>query len=149
MIDNKRFLEVTYAIGTGVNQVFPPAETTEKVNYWLVISNASKTNKVGWAKTASDDPIFNTSGSASINPNTLNFTNGIGWQKPSPGDGNQIMLFSLVHAPEPSTYVLGTIVAGVLALTARNPRFRRIHGRGENEGDSEALANSAEAAQVV
>lgn len=129
MVKNKEFKEVTYQIAPGIYNVFPPPETSLPVNYWLVMSNNNIEGKVSWAKTQDNDPIFNESNSASINPDTLNFTNGIGWQKPTGGDGNQIMLFALVHAPEPSTYVLGSIVAGFLAFTARHPRFRKIHQR--------------------
>ena len=129
MVNNKEFKEVTYQIGAGNYQIFPPPETSLPVNYWLVMSNDNTQGKVSWAKTQDKDPIYNASKSASINPDTLNYTNGIGWQKPTGGDGNQIMLFSLVHAPEPSTYVLGSIVAGFLAFTARHPRFRKMHQR--------------------
>lgn len=128
-LNNKMFKEVTYQIGAGIYQIFPPPETSLPVNYWLVMSNDNTKGKVSWAKTQDKDPIYNASKSASINPDTLNYTNGIGWQKPTGGDGNQIMLFSLVHAPEPSTYVLGSIVAGFLAFTARHPRFRKMHQR--------------------
>jgi hypothetical protein len=135
-IKNKNFLEVTYEIGPGIYQIFPPAETEEPVNYWLVVSNnnSEKGVKVEWAKTSSQDPIYNETGSASINPNTLNFQNNPDRWQPiggGGGDGNQIMLFALVNAPEPSTYVLGSIVAGVLAMTARKPRLRTVVQRNE------------------
>lgn len=130
-INSKVFKEVTYQIAPGIFQIFPPEETTEEVNYWLVVSNnnSEKGVKVEWAKTSSQDPIYNETGSASINPNTLNFLGNPGTWQPiggGGGNGNQIMLFALVSAPEPSTYVLGSIVAGLLAMTARKPRFRKV-----------------------
>jgi hypothetical protein len=143
-VNNKKFKSVAFTDGGSL--ALPSSSTSQ--NYWLIVENKNSRGSVDWAKTSSNTPIFNADNSGSINPDTLNFVNGIGWQKPTGGNGNQIMLFAL-NAPEPSTYILGTIVAGVLALTARNPRFRRIHRRGENESDSEALANSAEAAQAV
>jgi len=123
-LNNKEFLPVTFSDGVG----FQFTATSAGTNYWLVVGNNNTGGHVSWAKTSSKDPIYNLQNTGSINPDTLNYTNGIGWQKPTGGDGNQIMLFAIA-APEPSTYVLGTMVAGVLAFTARHPRFRKMHQR--------------------
>ncbi|MFM7128795.1 MAG: hypothetical protein ACKO0V_05500 [bacterium] len=123
-LGNKEFRPVTFSDGTG----YKFYATNDSRNYWLVVGNNNPSLKVGWAKTSSTDPIFNPEKTGAANPDTLNFSTGIGWQKPTGGDGNQIMLFA-ISAPEPSTYVLGTLVAGVLAFTARNPRFRKLHQR--------------------
>lgn len=123
-LDNKDYLLVSYDLDGSPTQIFPPGPLSGLVNYWLVVSNENAEGKVSWAKTKSTVPIYNNinpaDASASINPNTLNYNNGA-WQHigGGGGDGNQIMLFALVHAPEPSTYVLGSIMTGVLGLVGR------------------------------
>lgn len=88
--------------------------------YWIVLGPA--TEKVSWAKTTSSTTIFNTliPPSAAVDPNQLQYNASANkWQTPGGGQGNQIMALGLSTVPEPSTYMLGLIVAGVLALTAR------------------------------
>ena len=123
-LDHKNYLMVSYDLDGSPTRIFPPGPLSGQVNYWLVVSNNNTSGKVSWGKTKSTVPIYNnidhSLASASINPNTLNYNNG-GWQHigGGGGDGNQVMLFALVHAPEPSTYVLGSIMAGVLGLIGR------------------------------
>lgn len=130
-LDGHSYLEVTYALGSGIYQVFPPPATSLPVNYWLVVENANtkKKDQVAWGSAYTNAPIYNDSLSASINPNVKETDKWGNWCQidTSLCSGDPVMLFSLVHAPEPSTYILGTIVAAVLALTSRNPRFRKIH----------------------
>lgn len=86
--------------------------------YWLVLS--SPVDQVGWAKTSSTSPIFNDNNTAVANPDMLNYLTGAGkWQKPDGGQGNQIMGYALVSAPEPSTYVFGLITSSALVLLGR------------------------------
>lgn len=132
-IMNKNFVEVTY-VSDSPGFSLPTGSTPQ--NYWLVVTNENTDWKVGWGKTKSQDPIYNDANpslaSASINPNTLNYLNNPdGWQAigGGGGDGNQIMLFSLTHAPEPTTYILSVVAAGVLAFTSRKPRLRYLHRR--------------------
>lgn len=128
-LDNKDYLLVSYDLDGSPTQIFPPGPLSGPVNYWLVVSNENSDGNVSWAKTKTTDPIYNNANpllaSASISPNTLNFNQGA-WQHPGGGggDGNQIMLFALVHAPEPSTYVLGSVMTGVLAMVGRSKARR-------------------------
>ena len=113
--------------------IFPPAGglPNTPINYWIVVENTYKPDEAGaqdlkWAKTSNQNVIYNDAKSASINPVQLAYLNPPGkWQHPEPGQGNQIMAFALVHAPEPSTYVLGSIMAGVLAMIGRNKAGQR------------------------
>lgn len=116
-IQGKNFLQVTY-FSSPTSFQFP---ATPHTNYWLVVKNDNLSSNVGWAKSNAASPIYNPSSTASINPNTMNYANSTdGWVKS--GLGNQIASFALINAPEPSTYILGTIAAGTLAFLARRPR---------------------------
>lgn len=116
-IQGKTFQQVTY-ISSPTGFQFP---ATSRTNYWLVVKNDNLSSNVGWAKSNASSPIYNPSSTASISPNTMSYANSTdGWVKA--GLGNQLMLFSLINAPEPSTYILGTIAAGTLAFLARRPR---------------------------
>lgn len=89
-------------------------------NYWIVVGPS--TEKVNWAKTSSTTSITNSivPPSAAVDPIQLQYSASSNkWQGPSGGQGNQIMALGLSTVPEPSTYVLGLIVAGVLAMSAR------------------------------
>lgn len=120
-IMGKSYLEVTYMIDTTSFQ-FPKA--TSK-NYWLVVKNENLSSNVGWAKSNSTNPIYNSASTASINSDTMIYLNDkVGWQNDV--GGNNMMLFSLVHAPEPSTYILGMIATGTLTLLARKARLRKL-----------------------
>lgn len=97
--------------------------------YWIVVGPASE--KVTWAKTTSTTTIYNSlvPPTAAVDPFQLQFNSSANkWQSPGGGQGNQIMAFSLVHAPEPSTYLLGLIVAGALVLTMRFKGYRKESG---------------------
>ncbi len=54
-----------------------------------------------------------------------------------PNSNCKMFEFALA-APEPSTYVFGTIVTAFLALTARNPRLRALHRRKPPEADTDS-----------
>lgn len=99
------------------------AQTT----YWIVLS--SPIAQVGWAKTASTSPIYNDNNTAVANPVMLNYLTSAGkWQKPEGGQGNQIMGYALVTAPEPSTYAFSFITASALIFLGRNRRKQAVPG---------------------
>lgn len=108
--------------------------------YWLVVGstdsslNGTGQNRVDWLKTNPQSDVVGTGATIlrDIEKSTQIWQsgdNGQTWQVCwTPDQGNQMMRFAIA-TPEPSTYVLGTIVAAILAFTARKPHFRALQQR--------------------
>ena len=116
------------------------AQLPANSKYWLVVAGtANLATSASWLGryAASEIPGLN----ANILPDVdvgynMMFTNNGGqtWQGCWVSLPNCKMMEFSINAPEPSTYVLGTIITVVLALTARNPRRRAmLHRSTESE----------------
>lgn len=106
--------------------------------YWLVVGSTDSTlsgtgqNRVDWLKTNPQADVVGDGATIlrDIEKSTQIWESGDSGQSWvvcwTPDQGNQMMRFA-ISTPEPSTYILGSIIAAVLAFTARSPRFRKLH----------------------
>ena len=122
------------------------AQLPANSKYWLVVAGtANLTTSASWLGRYTSNEIAGLN--ANIMPdvdvgNNMMFTNngGQSWQGCWVSLPNCKMMEFAITAPEPSTYIFGTIITVVLAITARNPRRRAMHHR-STEMESTALTD--------
>lgn len=107
--------------------------------YWLVVGGTSNlAGNAAWLGRNTNSEIIGLNAKilpeSQIGYNMMPSGNGgQSWQGCWVPNSNCKMFEFAITAPEPSTYVFGTIVSAFLALTARNPRLRALHRRNPAE----------------